>query len=599
MSAKHTPTEATDVDAPQAALQVQALISFLEHEPLPMIVLDPDYNILAANTAYQRQFGTVGKPYIGHKCFRVSHHCDVRCDQAGEHCPMKRAFAMKGPDRVLHIHHTPRGPEHVDVELRPILDAQREVVAYVERLVTIHSASARPSADGLVGGAPAFDAALSALSAVQRVAPSMPTVLLLGESGTGKELFARAVHEASPRAHGPFVVVDCSGLTETLFESELFGHEKGAFTGANSRKPGLVETAKGGTLFLDEMGDVPLSMQVKLLRLIESGTFRRVGAIEPQQADFRLVAATHKPLQQMVADGRFRQDLYYRISAFPIHLPPLRDRAEDIPMLLDSFLQRGGSGLHRVSVEAAAMDCMRAHDWPGNIRELRNVLDRARLFADDGIVRVAHLPGSLSPGALRVEGGFSAAAGRRARRCFRWPRTDLVRDAASCAACQSVSLPAGRQSTQTNTSVMEALRDASPACNALQGLNTGGCTNGIQSSATSMPASTIWLGVDTVISPWWLEQESAMRQWPSAASRSRTRCTPASNEIDRSSGGGNGGGGAPRNERGEEETNASRTTRAVGASVRRSGHRGERRGVPCQRAGRSGRRADGLGLQCA
>ena len=151
---------------------------------------------------------------------------------------------------------------------------------------------------------------------------------------------------------------------------------------------------------LDEMGDVPLSMQVKLLRLIESGAFRRVGAIETQQADFRLVAATHKPLQEMVADGRFRQDLYYRISAFPIHLPPLRERAADIPMLVDSFLQRGGSAKHRVSVEPQALAQMQAHDWPGNIRELRNVLDRARLFADDGIVRAEHLPESLRHGAL-------------------------------------------------------------------------------------------------------------------------------------------------------------------------------------------------------
>jgi transcriptional regulator with PAS, ATPase and Fis domain len=384
----------TDLEpaALRKAPQVQALISFLEHEAQPMIVLDPDYNILAANTAYQRQFGTVDRPYIGHKCYRVSHHYELPCDQAGEHCPMKKAFELKGPDRVLHIHHTPRGPEHVDVELRPILDGQREVVAYVERLATVRSASARPSADGLVGRAPTFNAALSA---VQRVAPSMLPVLLLGESGTGKELFARAVHEASPRATGPFVVVDCSGLTETLFESELFGYEKGAFTGANSRKPGLVETAKGGTLFLDEMGDVPLSMQVKLLRLIESGTFRRVGSIETQQADFRLVAATHKPLQAMVADGRFRQDLYYRISAFPIHLPPLRERLDDIAMLVDSFLQRGASGKHRLLVDPEAMARLKAHDWPGNIRELRNVLDRARLFADDGIVRAEHLPESL------------------------------------------------------------------------------------------------------------------------------------------------------------------------------------------------------------
>jgi transcriptional regulator with PAS, ATPase and Fis domain len=397
-SLHETADASIDADG-QSAPQVQALISFLEHDAQPMIVLDPQYRILAANTAYQRQFGTADKPYIGHKCYRVSHHYDVPCDQAGEHCPMKRAFELKGPDRVLHIHHTPRGPEHVDVELRPILDANRDVVAYVERLVTVRHASARPSADGLVGRSPAFN---SALESVQRVAPSMLPVLLLGESGTGKELFARAVHEASERASGPFVVVDCSGLTETLFESELFGYERGAFTGANTRKKGLVETAEGGTLFLDEMGDVPLGMQVKLLRLIESGTFRRVGSIETQQANFRLVAATHKPLQEMVNDGRFRQDLYYRISAFPIHLPPLRDRSDDIPMLVDSFLQRGGSSKHRVTVQPAAMARLQAYGWPGNIRELRNVLERARLFADDGLIRVENLPETLLHAAVPV-----------------------------------------------------------------------------------------------------------------------------------------------------------------------------------------------------
>jgi len=375
--------------APRAVPQVQALISFLEHEAQPMIVLDPDYNILAANTAYRRQFGAVDRPFVGHKCYRVSHHYDVPCDQAGEHCPMKKAFESKGADRALHIHHTPRGPEHVDVELRPILGPDGDVMAYVERLLTVRSASAQPSADGLVGRSPAFNATLSA---VQRVAPSLLPVLLLGESGTGKELFARAVHEASERARGPFVVVDCSGLTETLFESELFGYEKGAFTGAVARKKGLVETAEGGTLFLDEMGDVPLAMQVKLLRLIETGTFRRVGGVETLRANFRLVAATHKPLQRMIADGRFREDLFYRISVFPIQLPPLRERIGDIPLLVESFLRRGHAPRQQVAVEPAAMARLQAHRWPGNIRELRNVLDRARLFADDGVVRAQHLP---------------------------------------------------------------------------------------------------------------------------------------------------------------------------------------------------------------
>ncbi|MDQ9169656.1 sigma 54-interacting transcriptional regulator [Oxalobacteraceae bacterium R-40] len=368
--------------------QVQALISYLEQETNPMIVLDPDYNILASNTAYERQFGVAGQSIRGKKCFRVSHHYDVPCDLAGEHCPMKKAQEKRGPDRVLHIHHTPRGPEHVDVELRPIFDEFRQVVAYVERLVTVRNASARPSSDGLVGRSAAFVAALSAL---QRVAPTMLPVLLLGESGTGKELFARALHEASNRAQGPFVVLDCSGLTETLFESELFGYEKGAFTGAASRKQGLVETAAHGTLFLDEIGDIPLAMQVKLLRLLESGTFRRVGGIETLHADFRLVAATHKPLNEMVMQGTFRQDLYYRISAFPIHLPALRERRDDIPMLITSILQRNETEKGRMTIDADAMMALQNYAWPGNIRELRNVLERASLFADNGVITSENL----------------------------------------------------------------------------------------------------------------------------------------------------------------------------------------------------------------
>jgi transcriptional regulator with PAS, ATPase and Fis domain len=371
------------------ASEVQALLSYLDHDAVPTIVMNTDYEILGANTAYQRQFGMAGRPYVGRKCYATSHHYDRPCDQAGEHCPMRNALATHAPDRVLHIHHTPRGPEPVDVELRPIIDSRHQVVGFVERLQTVRHASAQPSSKGLVGSAPAFNRALAEL---QRVAQSELPVLLLGESGTGKELFARAMHEGSARARGPFVVVDCSGLTETLFESELFGYERGAFTGANQRKPGLVETAKGGTLFLDEIGDVPMAMQVKLLRLIESGTYRRVGGIETLQADFRLVAATHRPLRDMVAEKLFREDLYYRISTFPIRLPPLRERCDDIPILVDSLLARSAS-VSGVPIHAskAALALLESYEWPGNVRELRNVLERARLFADDGEIRPEHL----------------------------------------------------------------------------------------------------------------------------------------------------------------------------------------------------------------
>jgi transcriptional regulator with PAS, ATPase and Fis domain len=412
-----------------AAGSVQALISYLEHDATPMIVLDVEYNILAANTAYQRQFATPRQQVQGQKCFRVSHQYSVPCDQAGEHCPMKQALATRAPDRVLHIHHTPRGPEHVDVELRPILDEGGQVIAYVERLSRVVTASAQPRESGLVGRSESFNAALSAL---QRAAPSQIPVLLQGESGTGKELFARALHTASPRAGGPLVVVDCTGLSETLFESELFGHERGAFTGAMQRKIGLAETAHGGTLFLDEIGDVPLPMQVKLLRLIESGTFRRVGGVDTLHADFRLVAATHKPLKRMVEDGTFRQDLYYRISAFPVHLPPLRERVDDIALLANSLLQRM-AGNDRLRVDDEALAALKRYAFPGNVRELRNLLERARLFADEGVIRLRDLPedvlGTQAAAALPRAKGQDADKARlsHALATFQGTREELAR----------------------------------------------------------------------------------------------------------------------------------------------------------------------------
>ncbi|MDF0733459.1 sigma 54-interacting transcriptional regulator [Pseudomonas entomophila] len=374
---------------------ILALVSYLEHDVQPCIVLDTDYNILAANAAYRRQFATNEQAPLGQKCHRVSHHYAVPCDQAGEHCPLRKAWDSKAPERVLHIHHTPRGPEHVDVELRPIFDGQGEVVAFVERLTRVTLASAQPQQHGLVGRAPAFKTALASL---QRAAPAQIPVLLQGESGTGKELFARALHLGSPRANGPLVVVDCTGLTESLFESELFGYEKGAFTGATQRKIGLAEAAHGGTLFLDEIGEVPMAMQVKLLRLIESGSFRPVGSLRTVHADFRLVSATHKPLKAMVSAGTFREDLYYRISGFPIRLPALRERVEDLPLLVESLLQRI-AGKQSPRIAPQALERLSLHPFPGNIRELRNMLERAWLFADDGVIRSEHLLDDSVPGA--------------------------------------------------------------------------------------------------------------------------------------------------------------------------------------------------------
>jgi two-component system response regulator HydG len=362
------------------------LLSFLDGLVDPRIVMDADYRIVAANRAYTRVFGQ-GQSISGRHCYEVSHHFTVPCDQAGESCPLRMSLESGQTQRVLHLHHTPRGEEHVDVETTPIRNQQGEVRYFVETLRVVKQASSRPAAEGLVGRSAAFNLMLSL---VMRVAPSDAAVLLLGETGTGKELVARLIHEAGRRSDGPFVVVDCSGLTETLFESELFGYEKGAFTGATHRKIGLVESASGGTLFLDEVGDIPLPLQVKLLRLLETGTYRRVGGIETLRSDFRLVCATHRDILGMVEAESFRRDLYYRIGTFPIHIPSLAERGEDVPLLADSFLKRVGGG-RQLRLAEAAVEALKARAYPGNIRELRNLIERASILADGDEIAAAHL----------------------------------------------------------------------------------------------------------------------------------------------------------------------------------------------------------------
>lgn len=362
------------------------LVSFIDTLPEPHILCDRDYRILAANAAYRRNCGTQ-LDVVGRKCFEVSHHYHVPCDQAGESCPLARSLKSGQRERVLHLHHTPGGERYENIELSPVRNAQGDLAYFIEKLEPLPVARGLTEAHGLVGRSPKFRAMLEL---VARVAPSEASVLLQGESGTGKELVAQAIHDASRRAGGPFIAVDCSGLTETLFESELFGHERGAFTGATMRKVGLIEAASGGTLFLDELGDIPLAMQVKLLRLLETGTYRRVGSTELQRSDIRLISATHRPLRQLVAREIFRQDLYFRLNTFPITLPPLRERREDIPLLVESLLARVASG-RSLCMSAKAREQLERYAFPGNIRELRNILERASLLADGEELQVQHL----------------------------------------------------------------------------------------------------------------------------------------------------------------------------------------------------------------
>jgi PAS domain S-box-containing protein len=246
---------------------------------------------------------------------------------------------------------------------------------------------------------------------VDAVKDTDSTVLIEGESGTGKGLFARAIHDLSPRRDGPFVKVNCAALTETLLESELFGHVKGAFTGAISDKVGRFEAASGGTIFLDEVGEISPSLQAKLLHAIQDREFQRVGSSRTMRADFRVITATNRDLRKAVSEGRFREDLFYRLHVIPLRIPPLRERTEDIPLLLTHILNRlRRRGLDRVrAVSPEAMRCLMAHRWPGNIRELENVLERAAVVSRGNVISVADLPEEVASAARRAEDAPVAA----------------------------------------------------------------------------------------------------------------------------------------------------------------------------------------------
>lgn len=246
----------------------------------------------------------------------------------------------------------------------------------------------------LVGDSPALN---EVLDVVRQVAPTRTTVLITGESGTGKEVVAKTIHQLSPRARGPWVAVHCAGLPASLLESELFGHEKGAFTGAHERRAGRVELAQGGTLFLDEIGEIDATTQVKLLRFLGERTFERLGSNKTHTADVRLVAATNKDLRAMVRAGTFREDLYFRLAVVPVHLPPLRDRLSDIPQLAATFVREFAkeNGRSVKGIETAAMDLMLKYRWPGNVRELRTAVEHAVVLCRGEWIGVRDLPPSV------------------------------------------------------------------------------------------------------------------------------------------------------------------------------------------------------------
>ncbi len=281
----------------------------------------------------------------------------------------------------------PFDPEELSIMMQKIV-AQQSLVR--ENVVLRQALKQEYKFRDLLSKSPAMQ---SVFELARTAARSNSTILVLGESGSGKEVLARAIHAESPRAEGPFVAVSCAALTESLLESELFGHEKGSFTGAIARRKGKFEAAHGGTLFLDEVGDIGPKLQLDLLRVLEERRFHRVGGNEPIEVDVRIVAATNRDLRKAVQDGRFRDDLFYRLNVIPILIPPLRQRREDVPLLVENFVERLAVEMKKRldGVSAEAMSALMTHDWPGNVRELRNVLERGAVVAAGPVIQLADL----------------------------------------------------------------------------------------------------------------------------------------------------------------------------------------------------------------
>jgi len=301
----------------------------------------------------------------------------------------------------------PVDPDHLLLMVERAL-AQRRMAT--ENILLKEELASRRGAPQIVGEDPKLKQVTVAL---QRAASTDATVLLEGESGTGKELFARALHALSPRADGPFVAINCAAIPETLLETELFGHEKGAFTGAAGRKPGKFELAHRGTLFLDEIGDLPISLQAKILRALEEKAFERVGGTSLLHVDVRIVAATNRHLKAAVAARQFREDLYFRLSVFPITIPPLRERPDDITMLTRHFIEKFSKELNKKPLGLAdtAIDELRRYPWPGNVRELQNCIERAVILTEGDTIHARHLNLSFrqdaAPAAAQAESAWS------------------------------------------------------------------------------------------------------------------------------------------------------------------------------------------------
>ncbi|MFA6903203.1 MAG: sigma 54-interacting transcriptional regulator [Gallionellaceae bacterium] len=367
--------------------EVQSLIDVQEN---PFVLIDENYQIVAANRAYCENYGMDLSQVVGRPCHEVSHLSAVPCHLNGEDCPHQEVFRTGRMHEVIHTHFDSNNrAEHVRIKGHPIRGANQKLYLG-EAVFRIASTDELVCTDmQMIGSSPVF---LACLDHLTRAAGSDAAVLLLGESGVGKELAAQYIHKRSSRNKQPLIVLNCASIAVDMFEDELFGHERGAFTGCIGRKQGLFELADKGILFLDEIGDMPLFMQAKLLRVLESGEFRRIGGTEILRADVRLISATNNNLLKKVENGEFRHDLYYRIAGIDLHLPSLKERNSDIPLLAHAMVKRiTRVGTPHCKLTQEALKKLQSYSFPGNIRELKNILLKAIAESNNGVISASNI----------------------------------------------------------------------------------------------------------------------------------------------------------------------------------------------------------------
>ena len=363
----------------KTAFDLQLLVDTHER---PFVIIDKNFKIVAVNSAYEQSYGLTSDEMLGKHCYQVSHHNDQPCFEFGEECPYQQVYDSGDACTCMHIHYDAEGCAHrVKIKAYPLRDADGEM--YLGEAIHDLSQPGESNSDQLrmAGEAEPF---LRMLEQLNLAASSDAPVLLQGETGTGKDLAANFIHLHSSRSDKPFLTLDCTVLTESLFEAEVFGHERGAFTGSVGDKEGLFELVDGGTLFLDEIGELPAQIQAKLLRVLETGEYRRVGGRKTLYTNARIICATNRNLGSDVESKTFREDLYYRVACLHIRVPSLRERLKDVPLLAEILLDRISSSTgrnHLLSPDAIFQ--LQAYQYPGNVRELRNILS----------VAAAHCPG--------------------------------------------------------------------------------------------------------------------------------------------------------------------------------------------------------------